>query len=96
MLKRVAGFGAGVAVHGGGPFEEADEFVALAEEESPEFEEADLIHFDAAIGLDAPAQIRAAPGGEMVAAGGVPQKSKDVAHRRSPGFYIPEGISHPA
>lgn len=37
------------------------------------------MHFDASVGFDAPAQIRAAPGREVMAARGVPQKPYDVA-----------------
>jgi hypothetical protein len=78
-LESVLGLGSGVAVHGGSPLQEADEFVALAEEESPKFQEADLIHLDPTICLDAPAQIRAAPRRKMMAAGGVPEEAKDIA-----------------
>ena len=69
-----------VAVHFGGPFEEAPEVGALAPDELPELEEADLLHFDAAVGFDAPEQVGTAPGGEAVSASRVPEEAKDVPH----------------
>ena len=37
------------------------------------------MHLDASVGLDAPAEIRAAPGREVMAAGSVPEKAQDVS-----------------
>jgi len=69
-----------VAVHLACPLEEAPEITALGPQEFPEFEEADLRHLDAGVGLDAPEEIGAAPGSNTVASGGVPEKTEHGAH----------------
>ena len=50
----VFGLWTGVAFHLGNPLQEAPELGALAKEEAAEFQKSDFIHFDAAIGLNAP------------------------------------------
>src|SRR6267378_2331431 len=69
-----------VVFHFGGPAQKSSELSAFAEQEAPEFEEADLIHFQAGVGFHAPAQIGAAPGRQMVASRCVPKKSKYQPH----------------
>jgi hypothetical protein len=76
----ILGFRAGVVFHLSGPVHEAREFVALTPHESPKGEEADLVHLQAGIGLNAPAQVGAAPGSEAMSASCVPSEAKDVAH----------------
>ena len=49
------------------------------------------MHLDASVGLDAPAEIWAAPGREVMAAGSVPQKAQDVAEV----FQDLESIAYP-
>ncbi len=78
--SRIFRLRASVVVHVRGPSEEADHFATLAPHDSPELEEADVLHLDAGIGLEPPLQIRATPRSEMVSAGGVPEKAKDVTH----------------
>lgn len=71
----ILGLGAGVALHAAGPLEEAHHLTPLVPQEAAELGEADALHLDSAIGLDAPAKVRAAPGREVMAAGGVPQET---------------------
>jgi len=71
----------GVAVHLRSPLQEMPEIVALPPHELPELQEADLGHLDPAIGFDPPQKIGAAPRGQTVASGGVPEEAEDVAHR---------------
>src|SRR5580692_333576 len=68
------------AVHRACPLEEAPEVVAFAPHKFPEFQEADLGHLHAGVGFDAPQQVGAAPGGQTMAFGGVPQEAETVAH----------------
>lgn len=75
--------GAGVAIHLGGPLQEAQQFQSLAPHEPAEFQKADAVHLDARVGLNAPAEIRAAPWRQVMAARGVPDEEEDVAHRSS-------------
>src|SRR5438067_1353355 len=77
---RVFRLGPRVAIHLRRPLQEALQVGALAPHESPKFQEADLAHLEAAVGLDAPLQIRTAPGSEAVAASGAPEKAQDVFH----------------
>ena len=37
------------------------------------------MHFDAGVGLDAPAKVGTAPRREVMTAGGVPEKAQDIA-----------------
>ena len=60
--------------------------VPLAPHEFPEFHEADLLHLDARVGLDAPQKVWAAPGSQVMAASGVPEKA-NLLH----GAIIPKG-----
>src|SRR5207302_4358568 len=48
--------------------------------DAPKFEEADLVHLEAAISLDTPAEIRAPPRGKAMAAGGGPEKTEKLTH----------------
>ncbi len=70
----------GVAFHFPGPFQEAPELFALPPGKFPKFKKADLVHLHAGIGFDSPQKVRAAPGSEVVSAGGVPQEAEHVAH----------------
>jgi len=72
--------GMNVAVHPACPFKKAPKVDALGPEKFPEFEEADLRHFDARIGLHAPEKIGAAPGRETVSSRRVPEEAEHVAH----------------
>lgn len=69
-----------VVFHLAGPPQEAPEVAALTPHELPEFEESDLLHLDAGVSLDAPEKIGAAPGGEAMSLGGVPEKADTVPH----------------
>jgi len=80
LFSRTLGLGVGVAIHLGRPLEKAPEAGALAPEKFPELKETDLRHFDAAVGLNAPQQVGAAPRGQAMAFGGIPQKAERVAH----------------
>src|SRR5580698_1117610 len=51
---RIFRFGMGVALHLDRPFQKAPQLSALAPHKLPEFQEADLLHLDAGVGLDAP------------------------------------------
>jgi hypothetical protein len=73
-------FGMDVMVHLTSPLQESPQALALSPEKLPEFKEADLRHFDAGVGLDAPEQIGAAPRGNPVAAGGVPEEAQHLSH----------------
>src|SRR5271166_4115226 len=50
-----------VALHLAGPFEKAHQLPSLAPAESPEFQETDALHLQSCVGLNAPAQVGAAP-----------------------------------
>ena len=69
-----------VALHLSGPTQKSPEFMTLAPHEFPEFHKADLLHLHAGVGFDAPEKIRAAPRGQTMATGGVPQEADLVAH----------------
>ena len=68
-------FWVNVAIHFARPLQEAPELVTLPPEEFPELEKADTCHLDAGVGLDAPKQVRAAPGSEAMSPGGVPDEA---------------------
>jgi hypothetical protein len=69
-----------IPLHLSRPLQEAPQFAALAPHEFPKFQETDLRHLHAGIGLDAPQQIGASPRGQAMALGGILQKAKLVAH----------------
>lgn len=84
----------------GGPFQKAPEIPSFTPHEFPEFQEADLLHFDPAVGLDSPEEIGASPGCEAVSASGVPEKPQHLAHGESitpvsPGVVISTGEKNP-
>ena len=62
------------------PQEKTPKIAALAPEEFPELQEPDLLHLDPAVGFNPPQQVWAAPWSQSMAASGIPQKSKHVAH----------------
>ena len=62
------------------PPQKAPQIRAFPPGEFPEFEETNLGHFDARIRFNAPQQVRAAPRGEVVALGGVPEEPQDLTH----------------
>src|SRR5204863_9046365 len=91
----VLGFRTRVVLHLGGPLQEAAQLLALRPDEGPEGEETDLVHLQAGVGLDAPAQIRTAPRSQPMASGRVPADAHDVPHGLSispPRHRDPEGI----
>lgn len=59
------------------------QLLTLAKHESPELQEADLVHLQPGVSFHAPAQVRAAPGSKVVAAGGIPEKAQDATHETS-------------
>jgi hypothetical protein len=65
------------------PFKKAPKIAALPPYELPKLQEPDLLHLDSAVGFHPPQKIGAAPRGEPVSTGRVPEKSKHVAHRSS-------------
>jgi hypothetical protein len=69
-----------IVLHLGSPYQKSPQVDALPPQKLPELKEPNLLHFYAAVGLNAPKKIRAAPGREPVAASGVPHESQDVAH----------------
>lgn len=71
-----------ITIHLGRPFQKAPEIVSLSPKECPKFQEADLLHLDACVGLDAPQQVGTAPGRDAMAAGGVPEEAKHGPHLR--------------
>ena len=79
--SRVLRLDPGIAFHFAGPLQEAKQLHAFAPSESKKFEETDAMHLDTGVGFNPPAQIGAAPGGEAMAAGRVPQEAQDVMHR---------------
>lgn len=72
-----------VAVHLTGPLQESPKIVAFAPHELPKLKKADLLHLHAGVGLNAPEQIWAAPRREPMSFGGIPQKTKPMAHAPS-------------
>ncbi len=62
------------------PLQKSPEIPALPPHEFPKLEESDLLHLDSAVSFYAPEKIRAAPGGEPVSAGCVPDEAQHVAH----------------
>ncbi len=70
----------GETFHICGPVQEPNEFALFSPQESKELEEANLMHFDAGIGLNSPTQVRTPPGGQMMAAGCIPKEPEDVPH----------------
>lgn len=69
-----------VALHFSGPLQKTPQVVAFPPEEIPKLKEVDLLHFDAAIGLNPPQKIGTAPGRDAVAAGGVPDEAEHGEH----------------
>ena len=69
-----------VALDFSGPSQEAPEVMALSPHELPEFQESDLLHFYAGVGLDAPEEIGAAPRGKAVSLSRIPQEADGVPH----------------
>lgn len=70
----------GVVLHLGCPLQKAPQIIPFAPRELPELQKADLLHFDTAIRLDPPEQVRATPWGQTVATSGVPEKSNHKSH----------------
>ena len=62
------------------PFEEAPQVSPLVPEKLPKFHKADLLHLEAAVGLDSPQQVWAAPGSQAMPTSGVPQEAEDGQH----------------
>lgn len=73
-------FGLDVTLDFASPSQEAPQIVALSPHEFPELHESNLLHLYPGVGLDAPEKIGAAPRGEMMAFGGVPDEADGVAH----------------
>ena len=69
-----------VPFHLAGPAQEAPEFVAFASHKFPKFQEANLGHLDASVGLDAPQKIGTSPRGEVMTLGRVPEEAEFVEH----------------
>ena len=67
--------------HLSGPLEKSPEILSLVPEKLPEFQEANLLHFDAAVRFNSPQEIGATPRSKAMAAAGVPHEAKHVAHR---------------
>ena len=67
-------------VHFARPLQETPQIAAFSPEKFPELNKADLLHLQAAIGLNAPEQIRAAPGRQAMAASRVPHETEDGEH----------------
>ena len=70
------------------------ELMPLSPEESPEFEKADLVHFQTGVGFDSPAQVWTAPGRETMPAACDPNESKNFPHfsgLSALSFQIPRG-----
>lgn len=65
-----------VTFHFGRPAEKAPQAAPLAPHEFPEFQKADLCHFDPSVGFDPPEQIWTAPRGEAMASGRIPEKTE--------------------
>lgn len=64
------------------PHEEAPQVAALAPEKFPELQESDLLHLQAAIGLNAPQQIRTPPRRQPMSACRVPRKAQYGEHKK--------------
>ena len=82
-----------VALHLRSPFQESPQAVAFAPHKSPELEEADLLHLNAAVGFHSPAQVGTAPGRKAMAAAGPPNESQHGGHRKLGGEYSLSGAS---
>jgi len=70
----------GIVLHFCRPLQKSPEIAPLPPRELPEFQKSDLLHLYAAIGLDAPEQVRTAPRSQTVATCGIPEKSKHESH----------------
>src|SRR5690242_3854813 len=68
--------GMDIAVHFRRPLEKMPQVLALPPHELPELQESNLLHFDPAVGFNAPQQVRTTPGSEMVPARGIPEEFK--------------------
>lgn len=80
---RIPRLDASVLSHFAGPAEKAQNLQPFAPGEAPEFDKADAVHPDPRIGFQTPAQVRAPPRRQMMAASCVPEKSQDVPHSYS-------------
>jgi len=81
--QRVALLGAGwvgVGLHLGEPVEEAEELGAFGEEEAEEVAGTDFFGMEAGVGFESPFEVGAAPGAEVVAAGGGPEEFDGFEH----------------
>ena len=67
-------------VHFARPLQKTPQIAALSPEKFPEFNKPDLLHLKAAVGLNAPEQIRASPRRQTMAASRVPHEAKDGEH----------------
>ena len=72
ISSRMPRFWVGAALHFRRPAKKTPQILPLSPQEFPKLQQPDLVHLDARIGLDAPQQIRAAPGPQVVSAGGIP------------------------
>jgi len=62
----VLGFRPGVVLHLRCPLEKASELFPFSEQKAPELQKSDFVHFETGIRFHAPAQIRAAPGSQVM------------------------------
>ena len=69
-----------VMINFGSPSQEAPKIAPFLPHENPESHKADLLHFHAAVSLNAPQKIWASPRRETVPARSVPEEAEHLAH----------------
>jgi hypothetical protein len=70
----------GVGVHLGEPVEEVEDLAAFGAEEVEEVAEADVFGVEAGVGFETPLEVGAAPGAEVMTAGGGPEEVEGFEH----------------
>ena len=69
-------------LHFARPFQEAPQVAPLAPKELPEFQEADLLHLQATIGLNPPEKVWTTPWREPVPASCIPHETDHGEHSK--------------
>src|ERR1051325_2550546 len=67
---------------------EVPQLLSLTKHEAPELQKAVLVHFQAGVGLHAPAQVGAAPRRKAMATGCVPEKAEELTHAYEYSLFL--------
>ena len=82
-LPGVLWFDSRILFHFSSPLQEVQQIRSFAPHEAEKLEETYVVHLDASVGLDPPAQVGTLPRREVMAAGSIPKEADYVPHGTS-------------